>query len=89
MPPRKTTNACATVPRASKAFNAAGQAFRAANIPFRETVAEKAGRELFDIRHLALGKLAPEIEGQDQNGQPLKLSDYRGEVVLIYFWQQY
>jgi hypothetical protein len=33
-----------------------------------------------------LGKPAPEIEGEDIDGKPLKLSDYRGKVVLLDFW---
>jgi hypothetical protein len=32
------------------------------------------------------GQPAPEIEGTDLDGQPLKLSDYRGKVVLLSFW---
>ena len=35
---------------------------------------------------LAAGKLAPEIEGEDIDGQTFKLSDYRGKVVLLDFW---
>lgn len=35
---------------------------------------------------LAIGKIAPEIEGTDVNGMPFKLSDYRGKVVLLDFW---
>jgi len=35
---------------------------------------------------LAEGKPAPEIEGVDHNGKPMKLSDYRGRVVLLDFW---
>jgi len=59
------------------------------NSSFSETIAEKARTELFDIRHLSIGKLAPDIAGQDQHGQPLKLSDHRGQVVLLYFWSEY
>lgn len=33
-----------------------------------------------------VGKLAPEIEGEDVDGVPFKLSDYRGKVVLLDFW---
>jgi cytochrome c biogenesis protein CcmG/thiol:disulfide interchange protein DsbE len=29
---------------------------------------------------------APEIKGVDSEGKPLKLSDYRGKVVLVDFW---
>jgi len=32
------------------------------------------------------GALAPEIEGQDLDGVPFKLSDYRGKVVMLDFW---
>src|SRR5262249_23636784 len=50
------------------------------------TVGKKAAEELFQIRHLAVGKEAPDIEGEDQDGKPFKLSDYRGKVVLLDFW---
>jgi hypothetical protein len=33
-----------------------------------------------------LGKLAPEIIGEDIDGKPIKLSDYRGKVVMLDFW---
>jgi len=59
------------------------------NIPFPGTVAEKAKTELYDIRHLSPGKPAPDIEGRDQDGRQFALSDYRGKVVLLYFWQEY
>ncbi len=50
------------------------------------TVGEKARAELFQIRHLAVGKVAPDIDGEDQDGKRFKLSDYRGKVVLLDFW---
>lgn len=53
------------------------------------TVGERASAELFEIRHLTVGKQAPEIEGVDQDGEKFKLSDYRGKVVLLDFWQEY
>ena len=34
----------------------------------------------------AIGKPAPEIIGEDLNGKTMKLSDYRGKVVVIEFW---
>ncbi len=58
-------------------------------VPYGGTVAEIARSELQEIRNLALGKVAPEIEGQDQDGAAFRLSDYRGKVVLLYFWSQY
>jgi hypothetical protein len=38
------------------------------------------------LLHLAIGKVAPEIEGEDMDGVKFKLSDYRGRVVVIDFW---
>jgi len=49
-------------------------------------VGDKAKAELFQIRHLAVGKEAPEIDGEDQDGARFKLSDYRGKVILLDFW---
>jgi hypothetical protein len=50
------------------------------------TVATYCKAALFEMHHLAVGKQAPDIEGQDIDGQPFKLSDYRGKVVLLDFW---
>ena len=33
-----------------------------------------------------VGRLAPEIQGIDADGASFKLSDYRGQVVLLDFW---
>ena len=33
-----------------------------------------------------IGTQAPEIEGEDIDGVPFKLSDYRGKVVVLDFW---
>ena len=38
------------------------------------------------VHNLAVGKPAPEINGVDFDGKPLKLSDYRGKVVVLVFW---
>jgi thiol-disulfide isomerase/thioredoxin len=45
-----------------------------------------AEAELYEFEHLAVGMVAPEIEGVDEDGVPFKLSDYRGKVVAIDFW---
>jgi hypothetical protein len=42
--------------------------------------------QLVELRHLAVGKPAMEIEGEDVEGQPFKLSDYRGKVIMLSFW---
>ena len=51
-------------------------------------VGQKANQELFKIRNLAVGKQAPDIEGEDQEGKRFKLSDYRGKVVLLDIWNR-
>ena len=38
------------------------------------------------VEGLQVGNLAPEIEGEDLDGRPFKLSDYRGKVVVLDFW---
>jgi hypothetical protein len=47
---------------------------------------QAAQGELFEMRNLAVGKVAPEIEGEDIDGVKFKLSDYRGKVILLDFW---
>ena len=50
------------------------------------TLGEQAKQELYELRHLRVGKVAPEIEGEDLDGVKFKLSDYRGKVVVVNFW---
>ncbi len=61
-----------------------------ATVKFRSgTVGETAKSELYALRNLAIGKVAPEMEGRDQDGTMFKLSDYRGKTVLLYFWSEF
>ena len=50
------------------------------------TMGDFAEKALFAIRHLSVGKLAPEITGEDIDGKKFKLSDYRGKVVMLSYW---
>jgi hypothetical protein len=50
------------------------------------TIADQVNRELFVIRNLAVGKTAPDMVGDDLDGKPFRLSDYRGKVVVLDFW---
>jgi thiol-disulfide isomerase/thioredoxin len=52
----------------------------------KKTLGEEAEARLDDMFNLAVGKPAPEIEGVDFDGKPLKLSDYKGKVVVLVFW---
>jgi hypothetical protein len=53
--------------------------------------ADLFGKEYLEglFRRLSVGKVAPEIEGADQDGVRFKLSDYRGKIVLLDFWSEY
>jgi hypothetical protein len=57
-------------------------------LPDDATIGERARSELFDLRNLRVGKVAPEIEGVDPDGVSFKLSGERGKVVLLDFWSQ-
>ncbi len=50
------------------------------------TLAQIAKGHLDEMRNITAGKPAPEIDGKDIDGKPLKLSDYRGKVVALVFW---
>jgi hypothetical protein len=57
-------------------------------VPFQDTrtLGDAAQAELFELRDLALGRVAPEIAGEDLDGVKFRLSDYRGKVVVLDFW---
>jgi hypothetical protein len=79
----------AAVQEVESLFERAGQEYGDVQVPFTGAVGEQAESALFQLRHLSLGKQAPDIEGRDQDGVPFKLGDYRGKVVLLYFWSEY
>ncbi|MCK5941007.1 MAG: hypothetical protein KAI24_03475, partial [Planctomycetes bacterium] len=51
-----------------------------------EELLEEANEALVEVKKLAIGSPAPEIDSVDVEGVPFKLSDYRGKVVLLDFW---
>lgn len=51
-----------------------------------ENIGKIAANALHAIRHLSVGKVAPEIKGLDIGGDEFKLSDYRGKVIMLSFW---
>ena len=55
-----------------------------ANYP--TTLGRTAEGELYELKHLAVGKVAPDIEGEDVDGKAMKLSDFRGKVAVVVFW---
>ncbi len=49
-------------------------------------IASRAKRYVFEIDHLQVGMTAPDFAGRDADGRTLRLSDFRGKVVVVYFW---
>ena len=45
---------------------------------------EAARTSLDELRRLSVGNVAPEIDGNDLDGKPMKLSGFRGQVVVLF-----
>jgi AhpC/TSA family len=54
--------------------------------PLLGDVRNAAAREIYRFRHLRIGQPAPELVGEDIDGMPIRLSDFRGKVVVLSFW---
>jgi hypothetical protein len=59
---------------------------RVAQVTQDEDLREAAKSALFELDHLQVGSPTMDIVGMDVEGAALKLSDYRGKVVLLDFW---
>jgi len=77
------------VREAESLFERARKDYADVEIPYDGTVGAKATAELFELHHLFVGQVAPDIEGEDQDGQHFKLSDYRGKVIMLDFWHEF
>lgn len=57
---------------------------------YKNTPAGELARRWLKSQHdktsLRPGLRAPELEGRDVDGNPLKLSDFRGKVTVVVFW---
>ncbi len=49
------------------------------------TLADTARPALVELTTLGVGRVAPDIQGVDVDGHPLRLSDHRGRVVVLTF----
>jgi thiol-disulfide isomerase/thioredoxin len=52
----------------------------------RPPLGDQAAVDLFELTRLTLGREVPEVSSQDVEGHDLKLSQFRGKVVLLNFW---
>lgn len=50
------------------------------------SVADIVTEELYLIRFLSKGRLAPDLSGTDVGGRTIKLSEMRGKTVILLFW---
>lgn len=50
------------------------------------SVAKLAEDELYVIRFLTKGRVAPDLVGMDSSGAPTKLSNSKGKVIMLLFW---
>lgn len=55
--------------------------------PSTGTIGEFSRIALREMRHLTVGKTAPEIVGKDIEGNRIELSDLRGKIVILHFWK--
>ena len=42
--------------------------------------------QVYKLKHLGLGMVAPDWSAADVDGEPIALSDYRGKVTVLEFW---
>ncbi len=57
------------------------------DVKFRaKTLGQRSKSAIYEIENLSVGCQAPELEGEDLDEKPLKLSDFRGKVVVVTFW---
>jgi hypothetical protein len=67
-------------------FVMVGEKYGSLDAAYGGKLGERVEADLFELRNLAIGKVAPDIEGEDIFGKPLRLSDFRGKVVVLDFW---
>jgi hypothetical protein len=48
--------------------------------------AKRAQAQVHEVEHFCIGREAMEITGEDVDGRKIKLSDFRGKVVVLDFW---
>jgi len=65
----------------------ATELFRAVTKDYPESaLAEEAQDFLKQLEHLEVGLRAPEVAGNDVNGREIRLSQFKGRVVVLLFW---
>jgi thiol-disulfide isomerase/thioredoxin len=78
--------ATALMKDAEAAFETAARDFKDVRVGQGGTVGKEAEGELATVKAVGVGKSAPDVEGTDLDGKKVKLSSYRGKVVVLDFW---
>lgn len=52
----------------------------------KKTLGEEAKQEILELRHLRVGKTAPDIEGENLDGTKFKLGDSNGKIRVVVYW---
>ena len=79
--------ATADLDKQAAAKKRAGELFRAIAKDYPDAdVAEEAAGYIYELDHLQIGMKAPEIVGLDASGKEIKLSQFKGRVVVLDFW---
>jgi hypothetical protein len=86
LPAAQATGAAKLRKEGEELFGRAADKYADVKLAYGGTVGSQARSELYAMRFLGIGQEAPEVEGEDADGQKFKLSDYRGKVVLLDFW---
>jgi thiol-disulfide isomerase/thioredoxin len=50
------------------------------------TIKDSAEKQLFFLDNLTVGKVLPDVETENLDGKKVKISDYRGKVVVLDIW---
>jgi hypothetical protein len=82
---QKRSDAAALAEQGEAILEQAARDYAEVKLP-NASLGDWAKGELYNSRTLAIGKVAPETEGEDSDGTKFKLSEYRGKVVLLSFW---
>lgn len=86
---RKHSDVDALAANAERELETVADEYGDCKLPFeqaQQSLGDIARAELFELRHLRVGKAAPNIEGEDLDGITFDLNRYRGKVVLLVFW---
>jgi thiol-disulfide isomerase/thioredoxin len=72
--------------KAEELYERIGKDFADVKLGRDVTLGDQAKGALFEIRHLAIGMKAPNVESVDLDGKKVQLKDYKGKVVVLDIW---